>query len=213
MNLYFRILTDENMPTRKFILSNDSFAEQPASCVRLERYEKDLNAAQLEAVRTTQGAVLAIAGAGTGKTKTLTYRVAYLIEAGVPAQSILLLTFTRRAAEEMMNRAAALAGVQSAQILGGTFHAYAHKLLRQYGSHIKLADNFTVLDQSDAEDVIDIVRTALGYHKKTLTQKRFPKKIPFKASLVQQRIEISPLRRFWKRVIRTFCLWLKILRK
>ncbi len=164
------------MPTRTFILSNDSFAEQPASCVRLERYEKDLNAAQLEAVRTTQGAVLAIAGAGTGKTKTLTYRVAYLIESGVPAQSILLLTFTRRAAEEMMNRAAALAGVQSAQILGGTFHAYAHKLLRQYGSHIKLPDNFTVLDQSDAEDVIDIVRTALGYHKKTLTQKRFPKK-------------------------------------
>ncbi|MFN3394226.1 MAG: ATP-dependent helicase, partial [Candidatus Thermochlorobacter sp.] len=73
---------------------------------------------------------------------------------------------------------AALAGVQCSQILGGTFHAYAHKLLRQYGAHIKLADNFTVLDQSDAEDVIEIVRTALGYHKKsdTVARKRFPQK-------------------------------------
>lgn len=166
------------MPTRTFVLSSDSFSEQPASDFSLEKYEKALNAAQLEAVRATQGAVLAIAGAGTGKTKTLTYRVAYLVESGVPAHSILLLTFTRRAAEEMMNRAAALAGVQCAHIQGGTFHAYAHKLLRQYGAHIKLADNFTVLDQSNAEDVIDIVRTALGYHKTSaaIAQKRFPKK-------------------------------------
>ncbi len=165
------------MPVRTFVVSSDSLSGA-ASNLSLEKYEKDLNAAQWEAVRTTEGAVLTIAGAGTGKTKTLTYRVAYLIESGVPASTILLLTFTRRAAEEMLNRAAALAGASCSQILGGTFHAYALKLLRQYGAYIKLEDNFTVLDQSDTEDVIDLVRTALGYHKKgnAVTEKRFPKK-------------------------------------
>jgi Superfamily I DNA and RNA helicases len=92
------------MPVRTFVLSSDSLSGA-SSDLSLEKYEKDLNASQWEAVRTTEGAVLTIAGAGTGKTKTLTYRVAYLIESGIPASTILLLTFTRRAAEEMLNRA------------------------------------------------------------------------------------------------------------
>ncbi|MCS7012302.1 MAG: ATP-dependent helicase [Chloroherpetonaceae bacterium] len=163
------------MPTRTFVLSGDHFSETAASGFSLAKYEKELNAAQLEAVRTTEGAVLVVAGAGTGKTKTLTYRVAYLIESGVPAQSILLLTFTRRAAEEMLSRAAMVAGPACAQILGGTFHSYANRLLRQHSTAIGLSEQFTILDQSDSRDVIDIVRAALGYDRKGL-YKRFPKK-------------------------------------
>lgn len=163
------------MPTRTFVLSGEKFSELSAARLSFEKYKKELNAAQLEAVCTTEGAVLVVAGAGTGKTKTLTYRVAYLIESGVPAHSILLLTFTRRAAEEMMTRAAAVAGPQCANILGGTFHAFAHRILRQYAAAAGLSEQFTILDQTDAREVIHIVRSALGYGKKSL-QKRFPKK-------------------------------------
>jgi DNA helicase II / ATP-dependent DNA helicase PcrA len=162
---------------RTFVLDDDdSFHEaQPALTgdALLEKYRAELNAAQLEAVQTTEGAVLVVAGAGTGKTKTLTYRVGYLVESGVAATNILLLTFTRRAAQEMMLRAASVCDARCTQILGGTFHSYAHKLLREHASTLGVADNFIVLDQSDAEDTVDIVRTALGFHKK---EKRFPKK-------------------------------------
>ncbi len=162
------------MSTRTFILkSDDSPASEASVAVSPEKYRRDLNDAQLDAVTTTEGAVLVVAGAGTGKTKTLTYRAAYLVESGVSPTSILLLTFTRRAAQEMLNRAAMLGDGRCANILGGTFHSYAHRLLRQYGSSIGLADNFIVLDQADSEDAIEIVRTALGFHKK---EKRFPKK-------------------------------------
>ncbi|MCS6988040.1 MAG: ATP-dependent helicase [Chloroherpetonaceae bacterium] len=163
------------MPTKTFVLNADDAPQPMASSAppNLEKYRKELNAAQFEAVTTTEGALLVVAGAGTGKTKTLTYRVGYLIESGVAPQSILLLTFTRRAAEEMLNRAATVVDARCARVEGGTFHAYAHKLLRQYGAAINLAENFIVLDQADAEDAIEIVRTALGFHKK---EKRFPKK-------------------------------------
>lgn len=163
------------MPTKTFVLNDDDAPPSRATMAppNLDKYRKELNAAQLEAVATTEGALLVVAGAGTGKTKTLTYRVGYLIESGVAPQSILLLTFTRRAAEEMLKRAAAVVDARCAQVEGGTFHAYAHKSLRQYGGAINLADNFIVLDQADAEDAIDIVRTALGLHQK---EKRFPKK-------------------------------------
>jgi DNA helicase-2/ATP-dependent DNA helicase PcrA len=162
------------MSTRTFILKSDDAPSSEASvAVSLEKYRRDLNDAQFDAVTTTEGAILVVAGAGTGKTKTLTYRAAYLVESGVAPTSILLLTFTRRAAQEMLNRAAMLGDGRCASILGGTFHSYAHRLLRQYGSSIGLADNFIVLDQADSEDAIEIVRTALGFHKK---EKRFPKK-------------------------------------
>ncbi|MGQ9804905.1 MAG: ATP-dependent helicase [Chlorobiales bacterium] len=163
------------MPTKTFLLDADDVPERlsPKNGIQLEKYHQALNAAQFEAVTTTEGALLVVAGAGTGKTKTLTYRVGYLIESGVSAQNILLLTFTRRAAQEMLARAAAVADARCAQILGGTFHAYAHKLLREYAAKLKLAENFVVLDQADAEDTIEIVRTALGFNKK---EKRFPKK-------------------------------------
>ena len=161
------------MPTKTFVLDADGEPLPSTTRVNPEKYQSALNDAQFEAVTTTEGALLVVAGAGTGKTKTLTYRVGYLIESGVAAQNILLLTFTRRAAQEMLARAASVADTRCAHILGGTFHAYAHKLLREYAPKINLAENFVVLDQADAEDTIEIVRTALGFNKK---EKRFPKK-------------------------------------
>lgn len=163
------------MPTKTFLLDADDASETPStrSGVNLEKYHHALNSAQFEAATSTEGALLVVAGAGTGKTKTLTYRVGYLIESGVSPQNILLLTFTRRAAQEMLARAATVADARCTNVLGGTFHAYAHKLLRQYAPKLNLAENFTVLDQADAEDTIEIVRTALGFNKK---EKRFPKK-------------------------------------
>jgi DNA helicase II / ATP-dependent DNA helicase PcrA len=161
------------MPTKTFVLDAHDLNTPLPLQVDLQKYRSELNAAQFEAVRTTEGAVLVVAGAGTGKTKTLTYRVGYLIESGAAASSILLLTFTRRAAQEMLSRAAAISDARCAQILGGTFHSFCHQLLREWSTKIGIAENFIVLDSSDAEEILDIVRASLGFHKK---EKRFPKK-------------------------------------
>ena len=95
-------------------------------------YEHELNEAQLEAVKVKEGAVLVIAGAGSGKTKTLTYRVARLIEDGVKPENILLLTFTRKASAEMLNRAATVLDDRCENVAGGTFHSFANMILRKY---------------------------------------------------------------------------------
>ncbi len=136
---------------------------------------KQLNPAQLEAVTATDRAVLVIAGAGTGKTRTLASRVAWLIGQGTPADRILLLTFTRRAAAEMLARAAAIAGAEAARVWGGTFHAIANRLLRHHGRAVGLSPDFTVMDQSDAADLMNLIRGELG-HGKAKSQKRFPRK-------------------------------------
>jgi DNA helicase-2/ATP-dependent DNA helicase PcrA len=96
-------------------------------------YRKELNEAQFEAATTVEGPLLIIAGAGTGKTRTLVYRVAHLIDIGVDPRSILLLTFTRRAAEEMLRRASVLIDNRCSHVAGGTFHSFANLALRQYG--------------------------------------------------------------------------------
>ncbi len=136
-------------------------------------YAKDLNPAQLEAVRTLWGPVLVIAGAGSGKTRTLVYRVVRLVEEGVPPERILLLTFTRKAAREMLRRAALLLDEQCERVSGGTFHSLAHLMLRQYGHLIGYLRQFTILDRGDAEDAINLLRTALGLSER---RRRFPKK-------------------------------------
>src|SRR6185295_15243414 len=97
-------------------------------------YEKELNEAQFKAVTTTEGPLLIVAGAGTGKTRTLVYRVARLVEIGAKPESILLLTFTRRAAASMVTRAAALADARCQRVSGGTFHSIGHSMLRKFGS-------------------------------------------------------------------------------
>ncbi|MCH7569405.1 MAG: 16S rRNA (cytidine(1402)-2'-O)-methyltransferase, partial [Deltaproteobacteria bacterium] len=117
--------------------------------------------------------VLVVAGAGTGKTRTLVYRVAYLVETGTAPEGIVLLTFTRRAAREMLTRASALLDGRCQQVRGGTFHAYCLGLLRRHAPRIGFENNFTILDSSDAADVLDVLRTARGFHK---AKKRFPRK-------------------------------------
>ena len=136
-------------------------------------FAAELNPEQAAAATHGDGPLLIIAGAGTGKTRTLVYRVAHLIEKGVRPERILLLTFTRRAAQEMLARAERLVGATSRKVHGGTFHATAHRLLRRYGPAAGLAKDFTIMDQSDAADLMQLSRSQLGYAQKS---KRFPKK-------------------------------------
>jgi ATP-dependent DNA helicase UvrD/PcrA len=133
----------------------------------------ELNPEQAAAARHGDGSLLIIAGAGTGKTRTLVYRVAHLIERGARPERILLLTFTRRAAGEMLARVERLVGAASARVHGGTFHATGHRLLRQFGQAAGLARDFSIMDQGDAEDLMQLSRAGLGYAQK---QRRFPKK-------------------------------------
>jgi DNA helicase-2/ATP-dependent DNA helicase PcrA len=136
-------------------------------------YKQELNEAQYIAVTRVDGALLVIAGAGTGKTRTIVYRVAYLIECGVKPKDILLLTFTRKAAQEMLRRAALVLDSRCEHVGGGTFHSYANGVLRKYAQMIGFESNFTILDQTDAEDVMNLLRTQMKYDTR---EKRFPRK-------------------------------------
>jgi DNA helicase II / ATP-dependent DNA helicase PcrA len=136
-------------------------------------YDADLNTGQLAAACALRGPVLVIAGAGSGKTRTLVYRVARMIESGIHPESILLLTFTRKAAQEMLQRVGLLIGARSDRVNGGTFHSVANLLLRRYGKAIGLEPGFTILDRGDSEDVINLLRTQLGLHDKA---RHFPRK-------------------------------------
>ena len=136
-------------------------------------YAAALNSQQLAAVTAGEGPSLVIAGAGSGKTRTLVYRVAYLIDSGVDPSNILLLTFTRKSAQEMVQRAGELIGARSERVCGGTFHSVANLLLRRYGRSIGVEPGFTILDRGDAEDLIALVRSQLGLNEK---DKRFPRK-------------------------------------
>jgi len=137
---------------------------------------EELNEDQRKAVTHGEGPLLIVAGAGSGKTRTLAYRVAYLIANGVEPGRILLLTFTRRASAEMLKRASGIvergAG-GTGRVWGGTFHAIANRLLRIYGKAAGLNRDFTVMDQTDAQDMLNVIRHEMGLHKK---EKRFPRK-------------------------------------
>lgn len=135
-------------------------------------YEKELNPSQLEAVKQKDGAILVIAGAGSGKTKTLTYRVARLIEDGINPKNILLLTFTKKAAKEMLSRASIVLDSRCDQVAGGTFHSFANIILRKYSGLLGLQSNFTITDRADSEDIVNHIRTQVIDKK----EKRFPKK-------------------------------------
>lgn len=135
-----------------------------------------LNAEQHAAATFGNGPLLIIAGAGTGKTRTLIHRVAHLIDQRVPPDRILLLTFTRRAAQEMLARAERLVGSTSRQVHGGTFHATGHRLLRRFGASAGVSPDFTILDQGDAQDLMQLARSATGPAEGTGRKKRFPKK-------------------------------------
>lgn len=136
-------------------------------------YQQELNPAQYEAATSVDGPHLIVAGAGTGKTRTIVYRVAYLVELGVKPESVLLLTFTRKAAQEMLRKASILLDSRCDKISGGTFHSFANSVLRKYAIQLGYESNFTILDQTDAEDVVNLLRTR---QKLDMKERRFPRK-------------------------------------
>jgi ATP-dependent DNA helicase UvrD/PcrA len=135
-------------------------------------YAAELNQQQLAAVTAPPGPILVIAGAGSGKTRTLTYRVAYLLENGIDARNILLLTFTNKAAREMLNRVANLLPFDASGLWGGTFHSIGNRILRRHSSTIGYSSGFTIMDREDQKDLINTVVASAGIDPKEI---RFPK--------------------------------------
>jgi DNA helicase II / ATP-dependent DNA helicase PcrA len=134
-------------------------------------YRKELNEEQYRVVTEAEGPCLVLAGAGSGKTRTLVYRVAYLIERGVDPENILLVTFTNKAAKEMLKRVAELLGSYPERLWGGTFHHIGNRILRKYAKHLGYQSNFSILDEEDAKDLLKVCLQLLNFD---LTKKRFP---------------------------------------
>src|SRR5262245_51275289 len=135
-------------------------------------YAGELNEQQLAAVTAAPGPALVIAGAGSGKTRTLTYRVAYLLEQGIPPERVLLLTFTNKAAREMMRRVADLLGQELPDLWGGTFHAIGGRILRAQAEELGYQRDFTIFDREDAKHLI---KTCIAESKVDPASTRFPK--------------------------------------
>jgi DNA helicase-2/ATP-dependent DNA helicase PcrA len=145
---------------------------QSAAPVARIDFAAELNAQQMEAVTTGPGASLVIAGAGSGKTRTLTYRVAWLLEQGIPARSILLLTFTNKAAREMVERVQSLVPGAGDGIWSGTFHSIGNRILRGHAEDVGFRSGFSIMDREDSEDMIASVLAREGI---VTTDRRFPK--------------------------------------
>jgi DNA helicase-2/ATP-dependent DNA helicase PcrA len=135
-------------------------------------YAAELNPQQYAAVTAPPGPLLVIAGAGSGKTRTLTYRVAYLLENGVEPRNILLLTFTNKAARQMLDRVVNLLPVDATGLWGGTFHSIGNRMLRRHGSAIGFSSGFTIMDREDQKDLLNAVVAGAGIDPKEM---RFPK--------------------------------------
>src|SRR5918996_631314 len=154
---------------KKYVLKRD----EGALPERLTRYKSELNEEQFRVVTAPPKATLVVAGAGTGKTRAITYRVAYLIEQGVSPQRILLATFTNRAAREMLRRVESLTGSQNVhRVWGGTFHRIANLILRRHAVSIGYDQNYSILDAEDAKDFINASIDEAAIDTKA---KRFPK--------------------------------------
>src|SRR6201982_3215255 len=135
-------------------------------------YAAELNEQQFAAVTAPPGPILVIAGAGSGKTRTLTYRVASLLENGIDPRNILLLTFTNKAAREMLNRVANLLPLDASGLWGGTFHSVGNRILRRHGTALGYSSGFTIMDREDQKDLINAVVASAGIDPKEI---RFPK--------------------------------------
>lgn len=135
-------------------------------------YEREVNPQQLAAVTAPPGAALVIAGAGSGKTRTLTYRVAYLLEQGIPPDRVLLLTFTNKAAREMMGRVTDLLGRELPELWGGTFHSVGNRILRIHAEKLGFGRDFSILDREDARHLI---ATCIADSSIDTKKTRFPK--------------------------------------
>src|SRR5687768_6497572 len=152
---------------RKYTLKRDKPQKQYKVA-----YEDQLNQEQLEVVMAGEGPMLVIAGAGSGKTRTLTYRVSRLIEDGVDPSEILIVTFTNKASREMLSRVEQLMTIDTRRIWGGTFHSIGNRLLRRHAEAIGYRSNFSILDDEDSKEMMEAAVSSLGI--KTL-DKRFPK--------------------------------------
>ena len=150
---------------KTFVLQNDHTSKLKVD------YQADLNPEQLEVVFQAEGPCLVLAGAGSGKTRTIVYRVAYLIEQGIKPENILLLTFTNKAAREMLQRTESLLGRYPEGLWGGTFHHVGNRILRRYGPLLGYQANFTILDEEDSKDLIKVAMKDEGIEVK---QKMFP---------------------------------------
>jgi DNA helicase-2/ATP-dependent DNA helicase PcrA len=135
-------------------------------------YAAELNEQQYAAVTASPGPLLVIAGAGSGKTRTLTYRVAYLLENGIDPRNILLLTFTNKAARQMLDRVSTLLPVDASGLWGGTFHSIGNRMLRRHGSSLGYSSGFSIMDREDQKDLINTVVANAGIDPKEI---RFPK--------------------------------------
>src|ERR1700694_733811 len=144
----------------------------PASTSIHIDYAAELNEQQLAAVTASPGPLLVIAGAGSGKTRTLTYRVAYLLENGIDPRNVLLLTFTNKAARQMLDRVANLLPVDASGLWGGTFHSVGNRMLRRHGSALGYSSGFTIMDREDQKDLINTVVASAGIDPKEIL---FPK--------------------------------------
>ena len=154
---------------KRYVLKSNSGGDKELP----PHFNDELNTNQLAAVTFGKGPLLVIAGAGSGKTKTLVYRVARLVHQGVKPERILLLTFTRKSSQEMLKRASSVLDDRCRRVAGGTFHSFANTLLRQYATEIGFPPQFTIMDRSDAEELVGGIRKELGLTK---SDQRFPKK-------------------------------------
>ncbi len=153
-------------------MATNSPQDSGSAAAPLIDFENELNPQQREAVESLEGAHLVIAGAGSGKTRTLVYRVANLVMQGVHPESILLLTFTRRAAQEMLRRATGLLDERCRRVSGGTYHSFANLTLRRWAEALGYSNSFTIIDRADCVDQIGILRTEGGFERKG---RRFPR--------------------------------------
>jgi|APHM01.1.fsa_nt_gi Superfamily I DNA and RNA helicases len=158
---------------RRIVLSSDRDEPSGSTEDLTIEYAEALNEQQYAAATAGEGPLLIVAGAGTGKTRTLIYRLAYLVETGTRPQQIVLLTFTRRAANDMTARASNLLDGRCEKVRGGTFHAFCLEVLRQHAEALGFPRNFTVLDAADAADVLSVIRTRGEYGD---GEERFPQK-------------------------------------
>jgi DNA helicase II / ATP-dependent DNA helicase PcrA len=152
---------------RKYVLKTPARAKT----YRVD-YDRELNDEQRDVVLAGGGPILVIAGAGSGKTRTLVYRVARLIESGHDPSRILLLTFTNKAAREMLRRVEMLLAVDTRRLMGGTFHSVGNRLLRRFGGRLGLTSNFTILDPEDARELLE---AATSDRRIPTLERRFPK--------------------------------------
>lgn len=150
---------------REFVLSNTGGVQKDID------FEKELNDEQLAVVEGGDGPCLVLAGAGSGKTRTITFRVAYLLSKGVDPSSILLVTFTNKAAREMVERIEQIFGYYPNGLWAGTFHSIANRLLRKYADRIGYTSSFSILSQDDAQELIGLSVKELKIDTK---KKRFP---------------------------------------